>query len=224
MTPTAPYNVTSLDGRQARLTDPAAPEQAQQVLLHLEDGRRLVVPSGLLERQPDGNYRLLLDLSQMALPATRRPAESVEMDLRAAGEAQGSSTAEANGETLIVLPVTQEELQVHKRQVDAGGVRVTTHVEREERLVDEPGYVEEIEVTRTPLNQVVESAPEPRHEGDDLVIPILEEVLVVEKRLVVKEELRISKRRREIRNPQRVTLRRLDAAVEHLPPTTAGDD
>jgi uncharacterized protein (TIGR02271 family) len=209
-------NVISLDGRKANLTAEAAAQlsspEMQQVMLHLEDGRRLVVPANLLEPQPDGSYRLLLDLS-------RADASYVPT---------GKLTGDTSGETLIVLPVVEEDFTMHKRQVDAGGVRVTTHVESEEHLVDEPGYIEEIEVTRTPLNQVVQSPPEPRQEGDDWIIPILEEVLVVEKRLMVKEELRISKHRREVRQPQRVTLRRLNASIENLPPApqppTAGDD
>ena len=54
-----------------------------------------------------------------------------------------------------------------------------------------------------------------RSEEDTLIIPVLEEVLVVEKRLLLKEEVRITKRE-ETHTPQRVTLRREEAAVERI--------
>src|SRR5512133_2405321 len=113
MTPTQPLHLTSLDGRRATLPDASVLEQGEPVLLHLEDGRRMMVPVELLEKLPDGTYRLLLDLSRTYSTA--------------AGNAVG------HDETLVVLPVTQEELTVRKRTTDAGGVRVTTHVQSEER-------------------------------------------------------------------------------------------
>jgi len=49
-----------------------------------------------------------------------------------------------------------------------------------------------------------------------MIVPILEEVLVVEKRLVLKEELHIRRRRAEVSNPQRIVLRTEEATVEHV--------
>jgi stress response protein YsnF len=51
-------------------------------------------------------------------------------------------------------------------------------------------------------------------EEDTLIIPVLEEVLVVEKRLLLKEEVRITTRRVETHAPKRVVLRREEATVE----------
>jgi stress response protein YsnF len=55
-----------------------------------------------------------------------------------------------------------------------------------------------------------------RSEGNTLIIPLLEEVLVVEKRLLLKEELHLTKQRVETHQPQRVTLRREEAAIERV--------
>lgn len=52
--------------------------------------------------------------------------------------------------------------------------------------------------------------------GDVMIVPLLEEVLVVEKRLMLKEELHISKRRTEVHNPQRVILRSEEVTVERI--------
>jgi stress response protein YsnF len=49
-----------------------------------------------------------------------------------------------------------------------------------------------------------------------MIIPLLEEVLVVEKRLPLKEELHLTKRRVETHKPQRVRLRREKAVIEHV--------
>jgi stress response protein YsnF len=50
----------------------------------------------------------------------------------------------------------------------------------------------------------------------DTIIPILEEVVVVEKRLVLKEELRVTMQRVSRRQPQSVTLRREEAVIERI--------
>jgi uncharacterized protein (TIGR02271 family) len=71
-------------------------------------------------------------------------------------------------------------------------------------------------IERVPINRVVEAPIVARSEEDTLIIPLLEEVLVVEKRLLLKEELRITKKRIETHLPQRVTLRREEAIVEHI--------
>jgi len=71
------------------------------------------------------------------------------------------------------------------------------------------------------VNRVVSVAPEVRHEGDVMIVPVLEEVLVVEKRLMLREELRITRRKDEAREPQRVTLRTEQVEVTRDEPTAA---
>jgi len=52
-----------------------------------------------------------------------------------------------------------------------------------------------------------------------LIVSIMEEVLVIEKRLVLKEELYIRKRRVETHRPQQVILRSEEVCVERLEAT-----
>ena len=68
------------------------------------------------------------------------------------------------------------------------------------------------------VNRPVEAAPPVREEGDTVVIPLVEETLVVEKRLMVREEIRITRRRVEARDPRRVTLRSEQVEVDRVPP------
>ncbi len=76
---------------------------------------------------------------------------------------------------------------------------------------------EAFEVTRVPVDQVVNQAPGIRTENDVTIIPIMEEVLVVEKRLVLKEELHIRKRRTTENVEFPVELRKQRAVVERIP-------
>jgi uncharacterized protein (TIGR02271 family) len=69
------------------------------------------------------------------------------------------------------------------------------------------------------INRVVDASVPVRYEDDTMIVPIMEEVLVVEKRLVLKEELYIRKRRVETHRPQQVMLRSEEVRVERLEAT-----
>jgi stress response protein YsnF len=71
---------------------------------------------------------------------------------------------------------------------------------------------------------VVETAPAIRTEGDVTILPIVEEVLVVEKRLVLKEELHIRRRVGSEAIEVPVTLRKQRAIVERLAPDAPDPD
>jgi uncharacterized protein (TIGR02271 family) len=89
-------------------------------------------------------------------------------------------------------------------------------VHEQEELVDEPLHDEEVQVERVQVNRVVDAAPAPRQDGDTMIIPVLKEVLVVEKRLLLKEEIHVTRRHVERREPQRFLLRREEVTVERL--------
>jgi uncharacterized protein (TIGR02271 family) len=161
-----------------------------QVFVRLEDGRRMMVPSESLVLQKDGSYLLALDRE----------------DLPTRGEVDGGGK--------LVVPVAQEVLDVQKRWVEGGRVRITKVVNRREEVIDEPLLREEVEVERVAIDRVVEGPMAIRHEGDVMIVPVLEEILVVEKRLVLKEELHIRRRRLEESRPQTVVLRSEEVTVE----------
>jgi stress response protein YsnF len=123
----------------------------------------------------------------------------------------------------VTIPVVEEQAVVRKRKRITGGVRVRTVVREGERIVDEPLAVETVEVERVPLGRWVEAPPGVRQEGETTVIPVLEEVVVVEKRLRLVEEVRVTRRRRTERAAERVALRREEVVVERLDPA-GGDD
>ena len=117
----------------------------------------------------------------------------------------------------------QEELDVRKRRVETqSGVRVSKTVDEREEVIDQPLSKEEVEVERVAMNVPVDAPSGVRYEGDTMIIPIFEEVVVVEKRLMLKEEIRVTRRREGFRAPQRVTLRREVANVERIEDTHGG--
>lgn len=123
-----------------------------------------------------------------------------------------------------VIPVVEETATVSKRQVVTGRVRVRTVTDSVEELAHADVQREDLEVTRVPIDKEVETAPEIRTEGDVTIVPVLEEVLVVEKRLVLKEELHIRRRIESETVEVSVTLRKQRAIVERLAPETSDDD
>jgi len=117
---------------------------------------------------------------------------------------------------LTVIPILEESAVVTKRVVDKGGVRITKLVREREEIVDELLRQERVTVERVAINQPVDHTPTVRREGDTLVIPILEEVVVVEKRLMLKEEVRVTMQQTSRRQPQSVTVRREEAVIERI--------
>ena len=131
--------------------------------------------------------------------------------------ASAPSRSETN-KNEVVLPVVQEELDVSKRTVLREHVRLTKTVTQEEQQVDVPLFEEHIEIERVPVERVVEAPSPPRQEGDTWIVPVYEEVVVVEKRLLLREEVHVKRSRRETHKPQSVTLRREDIEVARSDP------
>ena len=119
------------------------------------------------------------------------------------------------GET--VIPLAEERAAVAKREVETGRVRVALTTETETVIARETLRGRRIEIERLPVNRMlpeVEPPPQSREEGDTLVVPVVEEVAVVVKRLVVREEVRLRFVHTGEPFAEDVTLRRQRAAVE----------
>lgn len=122
--------------------------------------------------------------------------------------------------TAAAVPVIEETLRVAKALVDLGGVRVSKKVQRHEVVVDEELQSERVDIERRPIGTRIEGSelPATRYEGATLIVPVIEEVVVTEKRFVLVEEVRITVVRSTHRDPQRVTLQKEEIVVERLGP------
>lgn len=130
-----------------------------------------------------------------------------------------SAASEVSADGTLTLPVHEEQLRVGARRVDAGrGVRVTKSVARRPYQFEQALLHDELEVRRIPIDEIVplEAAPVARHEGRTLIVPVLEEVLVVEKRVRIREELRITRSARETVRVEAGQLRAEQVGVERF--------
>jgi len=116
----------------------------------------------------------------------------------------------------VVIPVIEEEIAAGVKAVKTGAVRVDKHVEKRIRKLQTPLLHEDVEVRRVPVNREVNEAPRVRKKGDTVIVPVVEEELVVTKRLVLKEEIHLIKRLTKDRFVKEVELNRERAEVHRL--------
>lgn len=191
--------VTLAGGGQAILEDDPRFGEPGKALLRLETGRQILVPEGVLRRE-GGRYRLPFAVEELAGGAFGTDVGEQTQVL--------SRPLTESGEGSVTIPLMEETRRVMER----------------EETIDEPLLRESVEVERVPINRIVAEAPPSRQEGDTLIIPVLEEVLVVEKRLMLKEEVRITRTQTEVHQPQAVTLRTEEAVIEGIAPDAPRTD
>ncbi|MEZ4728270.1 MAG: YsnF/AvaK domain-containing protein [Caldilineaceae bacterium] len=186
--------VVDQDGVRGTVDAQALARQEQKhVMVTYNGDRHVQVPVAMLERQSENTYHLPLRLSTLESNAQRLK--------------EGEAT---------VIPVIQEEAHIDKRPVERNRMRVTKQVHTQDETIDVSLKQERVQVERIPVEQFVDTAAQPHYEGETLVIPVMEEVLVVEKKLRLKEEIRISKYTEEIPHEETVTLRREEVSVERI--------
>ncbi|HEX8737194.1 MAG TPA: YsnF/AvaK domain-containing protein [Pyrinomonadaceae bacterium] len=140
------------------------------------------------------------------------PAESAN-----AAAQQNQTPADNAG---LVIPVIHEQVTFDKKIVETGKVRISKRVSQHEELIDVPFLREQVDVERVPINKVVDATPQVRHEGDTMIIPVVEEQVFYQKRLVLVEELRVRKQVIEEHKPQQITLMKEEVEISR----TAADE
>ncbi len=191
--------VISRDGLRGFIDPKAFPfNHGSRVPVHFENGERLLIPVNFLNRQEDDSYILPIPLPE-AKQLWPFP-----------------DTKDAKNDDLVI-PVTEERVVLRKRKLETGRVRITKRVTARDEEIKEPLMQETLHIERIPVNRPITEPVPVRCEGDTLIVPIFEETLVVEKRLILKEELRITKRRVETRRARRATLRREEVSIERTP-------
>jgi len=120
--------------------------------------------------------------------------------------------ADLGGESRV--PLLEEQVEFGTRMVDLGEIRVHKTVEEREEVRRGPLTREDVEIERIRVNRAVDAPEQRRQEGDWLVIPIMEEVFIVQKQLMVTEEIRIRKHLVTQEHEVRETIRRERASIE----------
>ncbi len=133
--------------------------------------------------------------------------------------------ASGSGRDEVVLPLAEESAVVERLRREGGRVRVHLRTETLPTEVTETLRGERVEVSRVAVNRTLdagEPAPAPRQDADGTwIIPVLEEVLVVERRLLLREEIHLTRHATQEDFRDTVELRRQVAEVERLPPAEA---
>jgi uncharacterized protein (TIGR02271 family) len=101
-----------------------------------------------------------------------------------------ANPTEVSDEDEVRVQRTEEELRVGTREREAGSIRVRKRVRTDHERIEVPTRHEEISVERVPVEG---EAAEAEIGEDEVVIPVTEEEVVVHKRPVLKEEVRIRK-------------------------------
>lgn len=187
--------VTDQEGLHMTLERITLPDGREEGRVRFPSGRQVVVPLETLTLEANGSYRLPTRFAQLE-------PERTETEFMAAGQ--------------VVVPIVEETLTVGARQVQTGGIRVQKTVSEREETINVPLMQESVTVERVPIGRIVEAAPPSRTEGDTLILSIVEEQIVVTKRLILQEEVRITTLRTEKPHEETVTLRREEIQIESL--------
>ena len=97
-------------------------------------------------------------------------------------------------EPVATVPVIAERVTVTKELVEVARTVLTKTVSEQPQTIDSVLSHDEAHVERVPINVYVDAAPAVRIEGDTTIFPVLREVAVVVTRLLVVEEVRITRR------------------------------
>lgn len=128
-----------------------------------------------------------------------------------------SGPAGSGKDSPLSIPVVEEKISIDRVSEPTGeGVRVRIEPREEKQRVAVSDMVESVAVERVPLNRFVSERNQPREEGDVLIIPVYETVTVVETRLLLREEIRVTRRRVEVPREEEVVLRKERAVVERV--------
>lgn len=114
----------------------------------------------------------------------------------------------------VTIPIIEEQVVVGKKVVETGHVTLSKKVNESTESFEIPLQQEEIVIKRVPKNELVDTMPPAsRYEGDIMIIPVLKEVAVIEKRVMLVEEIHISKLKTEKTETQEVVVRKEEVNV-----------
>ena len=143
----------------------------------------------------------------------RLPVEPVADDQASPSFSRGTAFQNAD-DPVATLDLREEELVAHKEMRELGEVVVRTEVKDVPGRLEVDAYREEVQVEHVPMGQVVTERREPWEEDGALIVPVYEEQLVVVKRLVLREQLRVRRVGVTERQLFEDTLRKETASVD----------
>jgi stress response protein YsnF len=111
-----------------------------------------------------------------------------------------------------VLPLHKEDVAVSKR-VRKTLVRASRTTTTRDIAVEEDLRHDHVVVERVAIGRIVDAVSPIRQEGDVTILSVVEEIVVVERRLMLKEEVRLRRVQTTGRHVETVTLREQGVTV-----------
>lgn len=151
--------------------------------------------------------------------------EAWEAERATVGTATGAMTSATTEAATVVdedriIELREEQLVPHKEMREVGEVQIRTEVEQVPSRLEVDAYREEVEVEHVPVGEIVSERVSPWEEGDVLIVPIYEEQLVMVKRLMLREHMRVRRVRTMETRLFEDTVRREHVVIED--PTNSG--
>ena len=113
-----------------------------------------------------------------------------------------------------IINVIQEQIKVHKEVVEKGKVHIEKKVHEAIETVQIPLASEEVVIQKIVIQKIVDTMPAIRYEGDTMIIPVVKEVAVVEKKLMLVEEVYVTKKTSSTTEEVTMPLRREEVNIE----------
>lgn len=174
-------------------------QEARGAIVVDPDGRELGVVDDVVDQ---GDGPVLVVRGKEDTEPIRVPLDVIDADNSSAkrivltgaiGQRMDAGIVEA-GETLTI-PVVAEQAFATVREADKGRAVIEKRVETVPHEATVEVGSDEVEVERVRVDEELDAPPTVRQEGDTLIVPVVEEVLVVTKRYLVREEVRVTRRR-----------------------------
>lgn len=169
------------------LTGMGMPEQdARNYQSEYEAGRSIVAVTG---NSPLNEARTIFASNGAYGGANRQTAQTTSGTTRTADAIQGTPTTAANEQT---IQLREEQLQVYKRKVQVGEVRLGKKVVSEQQTINVPVTHEEVVINRQPVSGQVSDTP--IGEDETIRVPVSAERVNVTKQTLATEEVEVGKR------------------------------
>ncbi len=174
----------------------ASDERPDRMIVRSDDGRwRYTIPLMFVSSVSQGALYPLVVVGMHKDDLLHYVSEEVLPERLAQGAVPGRAQSEARPEAeeepeVLRVPVAEEELVAHKQPAPLGMAHVHKGVETREAQTRVPVYHEEAQIERIPADQF---DPTAATNPNEVIIPVVEERLVVRREQVVTEYIRVRK-------------------------------
>lgn len=122
---------------------------------------------------------------------------------------------ETGAEIKHSIPVVEEVVKLQTKEIDKGSIHLVKTVDEKTIQVPLTTRKQGYNIERVSIGKYVEEPPPAmRYEGNTMIVSVVEEETVIQKRLKIIEELHIRSTVEDTVNEQQVTLRKENVTVE----------